>query len=134
MIDRERGVDVEIARHEHVRLAEEHHHIAVGVRVGHVNELHRLVVEEELVLQAEEGLGRRGLNGQRRLLLGQPVAGVLVRDDLREVGRRLPRLAGEVAGDDRAAGRGHLGVAAGVIGVRMRVDDPADTASKPSAS
>jgi hypothetical protein len=61
-----------------------------------VNELHRLVVEEQLVLQAEEGLGRRGLNGQRRLHLRQPVAGVLVRDDLREVGRRLPRLAAKL--------------------------------------
>ena len=123
---REGGVDVEIAGHQHVRLAEEHHHVAVAVRVRHVNELHRLVVEEELVPGSEEGLGRRGVDRQRRLHRRQPVAGVLVGDDLGEVGRGLPRLAGEVAGDDRPAGRGHLGVAARVIGVGMRVDDPPD--------
>ena len=32
----------------------------------------------------------------------------------------------EVAADDRLAGLGHLGVAAGVIGVHVGVDDPAD--------
>ena len=66
---------------------------------------------------------------RRRLLavaLRQPGGHVLVGEDLRVVGGGLPGLAGEVAGDDRLARFGHLDIAAGVLGVRVRVDDPAD--------
>ena len=64
--------------------------------------------------------------GSGRLHLGHPCLDVLVRQDLGEVRGRLTRLTGEVAGDDRLARLGDLGVAAGVIGVHVRVDDPAD--------
>ena len=90
-----------------------------------MDELHGLTVEVHLELVGEERVGRQGLCGQRRLRLDQAGLDVLVRQDLGEVGGRLTRLTGKVPGDDRLARLGHLGVAAGVIGVHVRVDDPA---------
>ena len=48
----------EIARGDHVRLPEEHHAVAVGVRVRLMDDLHSLPVEQELAPLGDEGLGR----------------------------------------------------------------------------
>ena len=63
---------------------------------------------------------------QRRLHLDQARLDVLVRQDLGEVRRCLTGLTREVARNDRLARLGHLGVAPGVIGIHVRVDDPAN--------
>ena len=110
--------------------AEEHEAVAVGVRVGLVDDLHRLAVEQELPLVAEERLGRpvaerhRLLPGRRSMLSRFSTFSCA----MIAAGRRRGRadVADDVAAGAGAAGLGDRLVAADVIAVHVRVDDVAD--------
>ena len=115
---------------DHVALAEEHDAVAVGVRVGLVDDLHRLAVEQELALLAEERLGRpRGERHGRCPAAG----GALMRFStfscamiVRRRGRGRADVADDVAAGADAAGLGDRLVAADVVAVHVGVDDVAD--------
>ena len=92
-----------------------------------MNQLDRFVVEEELLVVTEEGVGRpRGERPRRRFARRRAHApeDVLVRED---VGRVQPesRVAWSVSAE-RPAGRRDQLIGAGVIVVHVRVDDEAD--------
>jgi hypothetical protein len=112
----------EVAGRNHIRAAEEHHHVAVGVRIGLEQDLDRLAVEVNLLLLREEGGRRQHLLRQLLLAFGgalHAVQRVLVGDDTGRGAAAAPAPAG------RAERLDDGGVAARVIRVHVRVDDVA---------
>src|SRR4029434_5497390 len=110
-----------------VRLPEVDDDVTIGVRGGLMKDLNRLAIEIEILRVREEGI-RRHRDERRRWfqIAHHPELCILVRDDVRLVRGVLADLRGEIAGDDRLPGPGHLRIAAGVIRMEMRVDDVAN--------
>ena len=118
-----------VAGHDHVGPPEEDDAVAVGVRVRLVQHLHRLVVEEEVVLVVEERVARatrpRGRAVPPPATVGaHPVQHVLVRDDAGVAAGVAAEAAAERhAVRPRRARLGQRLVAAGVILAGLGVDD-----------
>ncbi len=106
------GGHEQIARHYDVRAAKVDDDVAVGVGVRHVAKENRLAIEEEIALRFEER-GERQFR-DRTSRLGHPREHTLVRDD-----------GGRIAVDGDAGLRDGF-VAAGVVRVRVRIDQPAN--------
>ena len=123
--ERVRRRDEQVAGDDHVRLAEVHDAVAVGVSRRLVDDLQRLPVEEELLLLRDVGVGRPRGRRERRLLPGgraHAVQDVFVRDDA----GADARARAHVAAGDGAAQLPDEVVATHVVRVHVRVDDVAN--------
>ncbi len=111
----------DVAGAEHVGAAEEDQAVAVGMGVGHVIDHHGFAVEEEI------------LGGQEVFVVGPIGFGNLgwlpgcgLSHAVQDIG--LGDDAGRPDGLARHAELGHCSVSAGMVGVDVRVDDPANRA------
>ena len=125
-----RRVD-DVPGRNHVAAAEEHDDVAVGVRIGRVDDLNAFAVQIHRVQAVEERLRRLKDRRDRRVRRGHPREHVLVREHARVAEIREHVVAEARPGRDgarqnaQARFRKHL-VAADVVGVHARVDDVAD--------
>jgi hypothetical protein len=112
----------QVARRDHVRPPEKHHGVTIRVRVRHVDQLDRLVVEEQVLAGREVGFDGPALPRDHRLLRVRvhrtdTIEHVLVRPD-----RRSRRHANTHA-THILAGRRDDRVAARMVRVIVRIDD-----------
>ena len=94
-----------------------------------VDQLNAFAVEVHVLFGLEERIGRPRAERRRRpgaRRRAHRLEHVFVSDDEGALRARFAELAREISGDQLGAGAGNLQVAAGVIGVRMRVHDEAN--------
>ena len=121
---------IQVAGGDHLRPAESHNRIPVGVRVRPIHQLDPFAVEVVAETHALAVVGFRGERAQRRRRRSRrgrahPVLHVFMRED-RSADGGIPDVAGHVAAGERTARCRQLLIAANVIGVRVGVDDVAD--------
>ncbi len=118
--------DEQVTRADHVRLAEEHHRVTVGVRIRNVDDLHAFVVEIDVPLGCRVRLRRpRALRGRLVLAVGAAhvIQHCLEGDDLCLIRRARADVADDIATRHSHARLRHRLVAASVVGMQVRVDD-----------
>ena len=121
---------IQVAGGDHLRPAEPHNRIAVGMRIRPIYQLDPFAVEVVAETHALAVVGFRRERAQRRRRRSSrrrahPVLHVFMREN-RSADGGITNVAGDVAAGERTARRRQLLIAANVIGVRVGVDDVAN--------